>query len=56
MKNANFVDIGPLRAFKGSQNYKIPANVSLADYKSVVIWCEAFGVLVSPANLEFTGS
>ncbi len=46
-----FVDLGRLRAFKGSQRYPIPAGVNLKDYKSVVIWCERFGVLISPADL-----
>ena len=27
----------------------IPGDVNLADYKSVVIWCEQFGVLFSAA-------
>ena len=48
-----FVDLGRLRAFKGSQNFPIPAGVELANYGSVVIWCEKFGVLISPATLEF---
>jgi hypothetical protein len=47
-----FVDLGRLRAFKGSQRYTIPAGVDLAKYPSVVIWCEAFGVLISPADLS----
>ncbi|MCZ7566286.1 MAG: DM13 domain-containing protein [Burkholderiales bacterium] len=46
-----FVDLGRLRAFKGSQNYPVPAGVDLARYPSVVIWCEQFGVLISPAAL-----
>jgi hypothetical protein len=46
-----FVDLGRLRAFKGSQRYPIPAGVDLSKYPSVVIWCEAFGVLISPADL-----
>jgi hypothetical protein len=46
-----FVDLGRLRAFKGSQNYKLPKGVDLAKFKSVVIWCEQFGVLISPAKL-----
>lgn len=49
-----FVDLGRLKAFTGSQNYPIPAGVDLARYGSVVIWCEQFGVLVSPAMLKFT--
>ena len=48
-----FVDLGRLKAFKGSQNYPIPPDVALTDYRSVVIWCEQFGVLISPAVLEF---
>ena len=48
---AMYVDLGGLRAFKGSQRYPIPAGVSLKDYPSVVIWCERFRVLISPADL-----
>ena len=48
-----FVDLGRLKAFKGSQNYPIPEGVDLARYGSVVIWCEQFGVLISPAALKF---
>lgn len=46
-----YVDLGRLRAFKGSQNFPIPAGLDLAGYKYVVIWCEHFGVLISPAKL-----
>lgn len=46
-----FIDLGRLKAFKGSQGYPVPAGVNLADYGSVVIWCEQFGVLISPAML-----
>ena len=38
--------------FKGSQRYAIPAGVDLAKYPSVIIWCERFGVLISPADLK----
>ena len=48
-----FVDLGRLKAFKGSQNYPVPAGVNLAGFGSVVIWCEQFGVLISPAALKF---
>ena len=48
-----FVDLGWLKAFKGSQNYPVPPGVDLAKYESVVIWCEQFGVLISPATLKF---
>ena len=48
-----YVDLGRLKAFKGSQNYPIPPGIDLARYPSVVIWCEQFGVLISPAALKF---
>ena len=47
-----FVDLGRLKAFKGSQNYPVPPGVDVARYGSVVIWCEQFGVLISPAALK----
>ena len=48
-----FVDLGRLKAFKGSQNYPVPVGVDPRKYGSVVIWCEQFGVLISPAALKF---
>ena len=55
LDNQMFVDLGRLRAFQGSQRYEIPAGVKLADFKSVVIWCEQFSVLISPADLKQKG-
>jgi hypothetical protein len=49
-----FVDLGPLRAFKGSQRYSIPNGVDLAQFDSVVIRCREFSVLISPADLQFS--
>jgi len=51
LKDVMAVDLGGLRAFKGSQQYAIPAGVNLKDYPTVMIWCERFGVLTSPADL-----
>lgn len=51
VKDTMFVDLGGLRSFKGSQRYPIPAGVDLKNYPSVVIWCERFSVLISPADL-----
>ena len=48
-----FVDLGRLKAFKGSQNYPVPPGTDLRKFGSVVIWCEQFGVLISPAALKF---
>ena len=46
-----YVDLGRLKAFKGSQNFSIPEGTNISDYKFVVIWCEHFEVLISPAKL-----
>ena len=52
VKGTMFIDLGRLRSFKGSQRYPIPDGVNLKDYPSVIIWCERFGVLISPADLK----
>lgn len=54
VEGTRFVDLGGLRSFKGSQKYSIPAGVNLKNYPSLVIWCAEFGVLISPADLDFT--
>jgi hypothetical protein len=52
IKDVMYVDLGRLRSFTGSQRYPIPDGVKLKDYPSVIIWCERFGVLISPADLK----
>ncbi len=44
--------LGALKATNGSFNYEVPAGMTLADYKSVVVWCRAFGVLITWADLK----
>lgn len=51
-----FVDLGQIRAFKGSQLFPIPDGVKLEDYPNVVVWCAQFDVLISPAKLSFQDS
>lgn len=55
-KDAKKVDLGRLRAFKGSQIYPTPTGVKTSNYKSIVIWCKEFGVLISPASLMKPGA
>ena len=50
--DGGFLDLGKLKGNVGNQNYPIPADVDVTDYGSVVIWCELFDVLFSPAALE----
>jgi hypothetical protein len=43
--------LGALKATNGSFNYEISAGTDLAPYKSVVVWCRAFAVLITWADL-----
>ncbi len=52
--DGGFLSLGDLKGNVGSQNYAIPPGTDLSEYNSVVIWCELFGVLFSPAALERT--
>ncbi len=47
-----FLDLGKLKGNVGDQNYVIPAGTDISGYGSVVIWCELFDVLFSPASLR----
>ena len=49
--DGGFVSLGKLKGNVGNQNYPVPAGVDVSEYGSVVIWCELFGVLFSPASL-----
>ena len=44
--------LGPLKATNGSFNYEIPASADVNAYKSVVVWCRMFSVLVTWADLR----
>ena len=43
-KYAAEANLGRLKGNKGSQNYEIPADISIEDYNEVWIWCRAFAV------------
>ena len=48
---SDWLSLGRLKGNVGDQNYAIPPGTEIGDYSSVVIWCEQFGVLFSPADL-----
>lgn len=48
---AGYVELGSLKGNVGDQNYEIPADLNLADYHSVTIWCKRFGVNFGTAPL-----
>ncbi len=54
VQNSYSINLGQLKGNVGNQNYAIPADVDVAEFGSVVIWCELFGVLFSPAALTRT--
>lgn len=43
--------LGRLKGNHGNQNYPIPANVRLDDFRSVTIWCDRFNVSFGAATL-----
>lgn len=45
------LDLGPIRATEGNVNYTLPAGADITKYKNALIWCRAFGVLFSYAQL-----
>jgi hypothetical protein len=49
---SDFIEIGPLKANIGNQNYEIPDGTDLAKYNTVLIWCKAFSVLFGSAELK----
>ncbi len=53
VRETDYLDLGQLRSFEGSQVYDIPPGTDLSAYSSVVIWCKQFSVLISPADLQF---
>ncbi len=56
VKASEWVSLGQLKGNIGDQTYQIPASTDIDAYGSVVIWCEQFGVLFSPASLTGGGA
>jgi hypothetical protein len=48
---SEFLTLGPLVSSSGDQSYLIPAGTEVANYASVAIWCETYGVLFTAADL-----
>ena len=49
--DATSLYLGALKATNGSFNYELPASADLSGYRSVVVWCRAFRVLITWADL-----
>lgn len=50
--SSEWLALGSLKGNIGDQNYSVPDDKNIADYGSVVIWCEPFGVLFAAATLS----
>jgi hypothetical protein len=48
---AGFVGLGSLKGTTGDQNYDLPGDLDLSQYRSVTIWCRRFGVNFATAPL-----
>jgi Electron transfer DM13 len=44
--------LGALKATNGSFNYELPASTAVDSFQSVVVWCRAFHVLITWADLR----
>ncbi|WP_051427369.1 DM13 domain-containing protein [Arthrobacter sp. H20] len=53
--SADFYDLGPIKGNQGNQVYQIPADVDLAAFRSVDLWCVQFGVSFGAAQLSPIG-
>lgn len=49
--NYDHLDLGELKGNRGNQVYTIPADVNIADWSSITLWCEAFSVSFGAAEL-----
>ena len=49
---SDFVSLGDLKGNIGDQNYEIPADVDLAVYDTVLIWCVRFSSAFGEAMLS----
>lgn len=51
-EGSEYIDLGKLKGNIGNQNYTIPEDIDITEFKSVVIYCEPFNVVFSAATFE----
>ncbi len=52
LRAKDIVDLGPIKATKGNVNYVLDRNINISKYRYVLVWCRAFSVLFSSAQLQ----
>jgi hypothetical protein len=50
-KKSDYVSLGRLQKIRGKQLYRIPQQVNVSEFKSVVIWCRQFNATFGFAPL-----
>jgi Electron transfer DM13 len=56
VKQAGFVELGPLKGNIGDQNYELASDLDLNKYRAVTIWCKRFSVNFATAPLSANGA
>ncbi|HLC97174.1 MAG TPA: DM13 domain-containing protein [Candidatus Nanoarchaeia archaeon] len=50
--NKDFINLGEIKATKGDVNYDVDSSIDISQYNHVLVWCRAFKVLFSYAELK----
>ncbi|MBT2595759.1 DM13 domain-containing protein [Arthrobacter sp. ISL-72] len=50
-RSGKYLDLGPVKATHGNQNYAVPPGTDLTGLKTVVLWCDRFSVAFGSAAL-----
>ncbi|UVJ38177.1 DM13 domain-containing protein [Arthrobacter sp. CJ23] len=50
-RSGSYLDLGPIKATHGNQNYAVPAGTDLSGLSTVVLWCDRFSVAFGSAAL-----
>lgn len=51
VERAGYVSLGRLKGNVGDQNYTVPVGLDVSRYRTVVVWCQRFGVSFAAAPL-----
>ncbi|MEM8718807.1 MAG: DM13 domain-containing protein [Cyanobacteria bacterium P01_G01_bin.39] len=52
VQEGDYINLGALKSFSGSQRYLIPVQINLNEYQSVAIWCEKFNAIFGYALVK----
>jgi len=52
LEATEFVSLGRSKGNRGNANYTVPSDVDVSEYKYVMTWCRAFGVLFDYAEIN----